>query len=304
MIYQNRIKNMPQQAFRFLFIINRGSGRKKNTDWEGVIKDYFTNLPHSLHFFSLPTENAVSKLRKTLEEVAPQRVVAVGGDGTVSFAAREVMGSALLFGILPAGSANGMAKELGIPDTPQQALDIILKGEARSVDVIGLNGSHICLHLSDIGLNAQLVKYFQKGGTRGLIGYAFALLKVLYRKQRIKVVVQTRDQLVERTALMVLIANASRYGTGATINPEGDICDGFFEIVIVSKIGMNEIFRMFLHFRRFDPKSIEVLSARAANLETARKAHFQVDGEYIGKVDRVVAKVLPEKLLMIVPKGS
>lgn len=243
------------------------------------------------------------ELNEAIVEYKPHKVIAVGGDGTVNFVAKELIGTAIHMGILPAGSANGMAKELGIPDAPEEAVKALLSGEIKNTDAIELDNTKICLHLSDIGLNAQLIKYFEEGHTRGKIGYALALIKALYRKHQVKVTVQTKENEVQRSALMVLIANASKYGTGATINPEGNLFDGFFEVIIVRRIGLREILKMFLKFQRFDPKKIEMLSAKSVILETKRRVHFQVDGEYIGKVNKVIAKIIPGGLKLIVPKN-
>lgn len=294
---------MPQDNLKILFVVNKVSGRK-NTDWVKLIKEHFGGRLHFLvQFFEMPANNAEEGLREAIKNFKPQRVVAVGGDGTVTFTARELIGKDIEMGILPAGSANGMAKELAIPADFKKALQIVLEGEVREADVIGLNDTEICLHLSDLGLNAQLVKHFDDGNIRGKAGYALALLKTLYKKQRIKVTVQSKDKDVQRTAIMVIIANASKYGTGATINPIGNLYDGFFEVVIVTKIGIAEIVNMFTGFKRFNPHHIEVLSTKSAILETKHKAHFQIDGEYKGKVNKVSAKMLKGKLKLIVPKG-
>lgn len=293
---------MPQDNLTILFVVNKVSGRK-NTDWVKRIEEHFIGLPYVLQFFKMPLNNAADGLKASINAFKPQRVVAVGGDGTVTFVAKELIGKDIEMGILPAGSANGMARELGIAEDIKKALNIVMEGEVKEMDVIGLNDTEICLHLSDLGLNAQLVKHFDEGNTRGTLGYAMALVKTLYKKQRIKVTIQSKDKDVQRNAIMVIIANASKYGTGATINPLGNLYDGLFEVVIVTKIGIAEIFKMFTGFKRFNPQHIEVLSTRSAILETKHKAHFQIDGEYKGKVNKVYAKMLKGKLKLIVPKN-
>lgn len=293
---------MPEDIFRILFVVNKSSGRKKRVNWEAIIKKHMEGLQHSTRFFRMEENGSPLELNKAIVEYKPHKVIAVGGDGTVNFVAKELVGTPVHMGILPAGSANGMAKELGIPDDPEEALKALFTGEIKNTDTIELNNSKVCVHLSDIGLNAQLIKYFEEGNTRGKIGYALALIKTLYRKHQVKVTVQTKENEVHRSALMVLIANASKYGTGATINPEGNLFDGFFEVIIVRKIGLREILKMFLKFQRFDPKKIEMLSAKSVILETRRRAHFQVDGEYMGKVNKVIAKIIPGRLKLIVPK--
>lgn len=289
---------------KILFVINPGSGRKKDVDWKAIIEKYFEHLSHAIDFFIVEGDNASKELKKVINKSKPQRVIAVGGDGTVAMVAKELLHSDMQMGIIPAGSANGMARELEIPDEPEKALEIILEGEVKSADVILMNEKDICLHLSDIGLNAQLIKYFKEGSLRGKLGYARVVLKVLLRKQRMRVVIQSKEAEVLRSAVMVAIANASKFGTGATINPQGDIYDGIFEVVIVRKLGVLEILKMFLKFQRFNPKKIEVLPATSVKIETSHYVHFQIDGEYFGKVKSVTAKILPAQLNLLLPTNE
>ncbi len=295
---------MTHQINRILFVINKGSGRKKNIDWKQIIEDHFSKLPNTIDFFMMPVDDCYNKLTVRVRNFHPELVVAVGGDGTVTMVAKLMLGTQIPMGILPAGSANGMAKELQIPEDPQKALEVLNTGEIRSTDLIRINDSEICLHLSDIGINAQLVKYFQQGSIRGKIGYALALIKALRRKKRMTVYVSTRNEEVQREASMLLIANASKYGTGATINPDGSIYDGVFEVVVVRGLNLWQVGKMFLKFQRFNPKKIEFLQATSVRIETSRKMDFQVDGEYIGKVSKVEAKCMPGALKLIVPQES
>ena len=116
------------------------------------------------------------------------------------------------------------------------------------------------------------------------------------------VTIQTNKEEIKRKAFMVVIANASKYGTGALINPEGDLGDGFFEIVIVRRITFFSVLKMFLQFKRFNPKKVELFQAKSAVFSTAKKVHFQVDGEYLGRVKKVKAEILRSQLLLILPR--
>jgi diacylglycerol kinase (ATP) len=290
-------------GLRILFIINPVSGRKSRPELEGSIKAYFKDLPHTTEFFLLDGKNDAHSIHDKINGFKPDRVVAAGGDGTVTLVAKHILGTSMALGIIPTGSANGMAKELNIPVVLDDALDIITKGIIKCSDVIEIN-NQVCLHLSDIGLNAQLIKYFDKGNIRGKIGYARVVLKVLYRKQKMQVTIQTKDTEIEREALMIVLANASKYGTGAVINPHGSLYDGLFEVVIIRRLGIAELFRMLIKPQPFNPEKIEVFHASSVEIETVKKVHFQVDGEYVGKVKRVKAKILPAQLNLILPLAS
>ncbi|MEJ7683055.1 MAG: diacylglycerol kinase family protein [Segetibacter sp.] len=228
---------------------------KKKTH-EASINKYFEKLEHKIKFFLLNGKNDAEELEKYIEEVKPEKVVAVGGDGTISMVAKKIFGTDMQLGILPAGSANGMARELNIPINTEQALDIVEKGIVRKADAICIN-DEICLHLSDIGMNARLIKYFDEGNMRGKWGYAKVALKVLLRKQNIRIIIQAKEKEIKRDAFMVVLANASKYGTGAIINPKGDLYDGLFEVVIIKQIGIATLFKVWFRPRNLDPKKLK-----------------------------------------------
>jgi diacylglycerol kinase (ATP) len=285
---------------KLLFVINPISGGREKTEHETAISEHFKSLPHSIHYFLLTGNNDARRVAEEIEKIKPDKVVAVGGDGTVTMVAKQVLGTNMEMAILPAGSANGMARELNIPLTLPEALLIADQGQVKKADVIKIN-DQVCLHLSDIGLNARLIKYFEEGNMRGKLGYAKVGLKVLWRKQHMQVVIETKGAEIKRDAFMVVLANASKYGTGAVINPEGDLYDGLFEVVIIRRLAVFEILKMWFSPKPFNPKNIEMLRAESVRIETAHRVHFQVDGEYIGKVKKVVANILHAKLNIIVP---
>lgn len=282
-----------------LFVINPISGGKQKNDHEAAIKKYFEPLAHKINFFLLNGKNDSQELDNCISSVKPDKVVAVGGDGTVSMVTKKIVGTDMQLGIVPAGSANGMARELNIPAIIEEALDIIEKGVARKMDTICIN-NEICLHLSDIGLNARLIKYFEEGNMRGKLGYAKVALKALFKKQNIRVIIQAKDREIKRDAFMVVLANASKYGNGAIINPKGDLYDGLFEVVIIKQIGILTLLKVWIMPRNLDPEKIEIIQAKAVHIQTHRKVHFQVDGEYLGRVNTVNAEILPGKLSILV----
>ena len=288
-------------GLKILFVINPISGAKGKIAWEPAIRKYFESLPHSIEFFLLDGKDDATSLKYWIEKLQPERVIAVGGDGTVSLVAEQLLGINIAMGILPAGSANGMAKELDIPTEVEGALNIILNGVIKPCDAIRINDKEISLHLSDLGVNAQLVKYFEQGNLRGKLGYALKVFKVLWRKKMMDVTIKTNKEEIKRRAFMVVIANASKYGTGALINPEGNLGDGLFEIVVVRRIHFISVLKMFLKFKRFNPKKVELFQAESAVITTVKKTHFQVDGEYLGKVDNVKAAIIKSQLKIILP---
>lgn len=289
-------------GMRLFFVVNPISGGKKKQDWEAAIREYVRDSPHQAEFFVLTGENDKRSVQHHLSTLQPDRVVAVGGDGTVKLLAALLKETGTPLGIIPAGSANGMAKELGIPSTIAGALETVLNGQVQKTDVIRINEEELCIHLSDLGMNAMLVRYFEQSEGRGMWGYGKALLRMLWEKRKMRATIITDSGTHKRGAYMIALANARKYGTGANINPDGRVDDGRFEVVVVRRINLLEICKAIFTDRSFHPQKIEVFSTRSLDLTLQRRMHFQVDGEYRGKTSRVQARILPGVLNLMVPR--
>lgn len=289
-------------SMKILFILNPISGGKKKIDWENAIRTYFKKLPHEIEIYVLTGKDDTGSLQYWIDKLQITRVVAVGGDGTISLVAKQLQGTGLTMGILPGGSANGMARELGIPELPEEALDIVVNGKIKACDLIKINDDEISLHLSDFGLNARLIKYFDENKLRGMWGYARMVIKVLWRKKLMTALVEADNINLETSAYMIVIANARKYGTGAVINPQGNLSDGMFEIIILRKFPVLELCKMLLSYKKFNPRKVEIFQTKTATITLKRNTHFQVDGEYKGKIKKVVASIMASPLNILVPK--
>lgn len=279
-----------------LFVINPKSGRGKQ-DPQNLIHTFFQDKPYHIHYFNIHTARKKGlSLQQAVHELQPDGVVAVGGDGTVRAVASVLVDTGIPLGILPVGSANGMARELSLPLTLPEALEVIVQRNTQQIDVVRVDRDQYCVHLGDIGLNALMVKYFEKSGIRGQIGYARVALKTLYYRQLLDITIDNGKEKLERQAFMVVFGNARQYGTGAFINPDGDLSDGIFEVVLIKQLSVLELLKMLFRHRPFDPRKTEIIPAQHITIHTKRKAHFQLDGEYLGKVYRVNADIMHRAL--------
>lgn len=283
---------------KLLFVINPGSGNN-DIDFEDLIDQFAAKhreIRVGKHMLDNPAD--CEALKAAVLAYDPDKVIAVGGDGTIKLVAEQLMGSGIPIGILPAGSANGMAKELGIPTDPEQALDLILTGNPHKIHLLKVN-NELCIHLSDIGFNAYVVKTFDNLPHRGMFGYIKAAWHVLWRHYRMKAVFSIDDQVVEREAVMIVMANATSYGTGIRINPEGRLDDNLFEVIIIKKISLIELLKMGFTRLPFNPRKTELYQTSSLLVRSRKKVHFQVDGEYLGKVNEVRAELLPKAATLI-----
>lgn len=283
---------------KLLFVLNTGSGNRE-VDYKGIIEGYFASSNHSFEIYTLPKDCSLEKLKSKITSFNAEKVIAVGGDGTLKLVAECMLGSGTPVGIIPAGSANGMAKELGIPEDPLQALKVCINGNPKKIHAIRVN-DELCIHLADIGFNAYLVKKFANLNHRGMWGYTKAAWQALWSHHKMEVSFKIDDEMICSEAAMVVIANATMYGTGVKINPEGRLDDRLFEVVLVKKYSVMEILKLKFTNRKLNPKNIEVFQTAALNIKTKHKAHFQVDGEYIGKVNQIKAVIINNAISVIV----
>ncbi|MBP6549812.1 MAG: diacylglycerol kinase, partial [Flavobacterium sp.] len=104
----------------------------------------------------------VSKIKALYEEHQPERIVVAGGDGTIKMVAEATEGQDVVLGILPLGSSNGLAVDLDLMKSLDENLEIAFHNDCMELDTIVVNNQK-CLHLSDLGLNANLIKNYEEG---------------------------------------------------------------------------------------------------------------------------------------------
>jgi diacylglycerol kinase family enzyme len=300
-LFFKKLKSSPllQENARIFFVINPGSGTDK-TDWRGEADSFFTQTKYQTAFYELTEGCQPEAIKKEMLDFSPSVVVSCGGDGTVKLVAALVKDTNIPMAILPAGSANGMAKELKIPPDPKDALKIIVEGTPQKIHLLEVNGE-TCIHLSDAGFNAFIVKKFEEGSRRGQWGYVKAAWKALWNHTKMEVTIVADGERIRRRAVMVVLANATMYGNGVVINPAGSLQDDLFEVVIMKKISLAEIFKMRFTQGDFNTKKTELMQTSEVRIASRHRFHFQTDGEYRGKIKTVEAKLLPGKITVLVP---
>jgi YegS/Rv2252/BmrU family lipid kinase len=166
-------------------------------------------------------------------------VIAWGGDGTINEVASELVGTGIPLGIVRAGSGNGLARELGIPTQPDQALDIALTGRVRTVDAGEIEG-HRFFNVAGIGFDAAMAADFNRLGSerRGPLRYAGVVARALLRYRAVHYVIGVDGQRVNSNALLVAIANLAQYGSDAVIAPGALPDDGLLDVMVVGERGV------------------------------------------------------------------
>lgn len=288
---------MKPKNLNIFFLINPKSGNNA-INYKQEIKAYFKEKEVEITLYELTKNCSLKKIKDVIINSKSDRVIAVGGDGTLKLVAECLLESKIPIGIIPAGSANGMAKELGIPLTLEEALALTIHGKPKYIHAVKIN-NELCIHLADIGFNAYLVKKFDELPTRGMWTYTKAAWHAFRYHRKMDVEFTIGKKTIKEEAAMVAIANAKQYGTGLEINPKGKLNDNLFELIIVKDYAVMEIFKIWFTKLPWDPKKIEIFQTSNLKISTKHKAHFQVDGEYIGKLNQIEAKIIPKAIQVI-----
>lgn len=271
---QNKKKNI-------FLIINSfaGHGNKSKPAVESALswlkenagKVEFTYTQHPGHAIQL-AKNAIADF---------DIIVAVGGDGTVNEVAQGLIGTSKTMGILPIGSGNGLARELGISMNLQKSAHTLIEGKKQQIDVCKINKQRF-LCTSGIGFDAQVADKMSKAKSRGFLRYIQLTIQESFAFKPFKIKMNVEDKVIEKPVFLVTFANASQFGNNARIAPNASMTDGLMDVVVVNpfnKIWL-PVFGIGL-FTRFIPKLpfVDCYKAKQVEIEIAETSFYHFDGE-------------------------
>lgn len=228
-------------------------------------------------------------------------VVAWGGDGTVNEVATSLVGTAAALGVVPSGSGNGLARELGVARRPERALADALAATPRSIDA-GELGGRLFVNIAGIGFDAHVAECFDRDhrGRRGLATYARITCREMWRYEARDYRV---DDAVLRRALLVTVANTGQWGNGARIAPEARPDDGRLDLVVFEESSrlsaIAAIPRLFLGTFTA-ARGVSTRRIERAAIECDRPMAFHVDGEPALGGTRLEVAVRPAALRVAV----
>jgi diacylglycerol kinase (ATP) len=229
------------------------------------------------------------------------RVIAAwGGDGTVNEVASAVAFTEASLAIIPSGSGNGLARELGIPLEPVDAFRAALGGVERIIDAGELDG-RLFFNIAGIGLDARVAQRFAAGGLvrRGLLRYLELTAQELFTYDPDEHVVAVDGDVQRERALIVALANARQYGNGAIVAPHARLDDGQLDVVVVARRPLVTIVRqlpMVFAGRIDELPGVTIRRGAEIEVTSARPVIYHVDGEpFVGAASitgRVRARAL------------
>ena len=285
----------------FILVVNPISGDVDKAEIIEIASNFAESQNVNLIIFETTGKNDEVAIQKLQEENNAERIIIVGGDGTIKMVAEAMKDHEVILGIIPGGSANGLSVDLNLPDEIEENLKIAFQNDYMQMDMISINGKK-SLHLSDIGINAELVKNYENSNVRGKLGYALQAINTLTGlKDPFHAKIETKNRTVETEARMVVIANSQKYGTGVTINPQGVMNDGKFEIVIIKNLDLIVFGQILSGNMPMESGDVEIISTNKATITTNVPVSFQIDGEYCDEVTKLEVEILPNQMKIAIP---
>lgn len=285
---------------KFILVINPISGDLDKTEIVNKTKAFAERLDIEIVVYETTGKEDEKHIEKLFLELKPERVLIAGGDGTIKIVGEALEKHDVIFGIIPAGSANGLAMDLNLPTDLDENIKVAIQNNSISIDMVEINQKK-SLHLSDIGLNALLVKNYENGSIRGKLGYALKVVPTLSEADDpFLATISFDEKKIECNCQMIVIANSQKYGTGVTINPYGSINDGKFEIIVLKSVDLLTIGKIVTGNMSQDLEEVDTYSTNKATITTSRKISFQIDGEYCGEENNLEIAILPNQMKIAV----
>jgi diacylglycerol kinase (ATP) len=235
-------------------------------------------IDYDLHFTNEPLE--ATDVCKMGIEAGFTHIVAMGGDGTVNEVANGLQGFDSILCVIPAGNGNDFVRTVGIPIDPFHALDVLMHGTTRTIDVGRVAEDRCVVNGLGVGIDAQVARdVLRMERLRGVPAYLTAAVKEVFRFKAFPITLAAEDWNLEFECLSLGIANGPFCGGGFKLAPLAKVDDGRIDVAAVGD------------FPRLE-RLIRLPQARAGKHLSLSRVHYrQVESVTVSSPSKLVAHV-------------
>ncbi len=243
-------------------------------------------LPGHSEFIYIRKGDSILEIAREKASVF-SHIVACGGDGTVNRVANAIIGSQAVMGVIPLGSGNDFAQNIGLPLNFEKNLQVLFEDNKTSVDAIKTEWGYF-LNTFGIGVDG-LTNYYSNNSPfkHGGLKYFWAGLRALFESKPFNVTLKIREpaQVIKRKAWMVTIANGKTEGGRYIISPNSLYNDGEVELILVKKVPKVRLITEFIKLSfgySFKEDIVEVFKSRKEfDVQTESNLKVHADGEQV-----------------------
>ncbi len=235
------------------------------------------------------------------------RIVLGGGDGTINLALDALLEGDRPLGILPLGTANDLARSLGLPDDPESALDVIVLGQARPIDVARANDVSF-INAVGMGLGPRMTSEMDSDEKRrfGVVAYLLGILRALRGQPHFHARIEFDGRIREYDCLQITVANGIHYGGGMTVADDAKIDDGRLDVLVIRHQGYLRLLGNAVRLRTGDMRAADTVHhvrAREVTITTHPGQDVTADGEFLAETP-IDCRVLPGSLRVFTPEQT
>ncbi|HEY8649424.1 MAG TPA: diacylglycerol kinase family protein [Chthoniobacterales bacterium] len=262
-------------------ILNPTARSERARGWQERVRSICTDAV--LCATSHPGE--AEKLARNAVREGFERIVAAGGDGTINEVVNGIAGSDAALGLLPMGTMNVFATELGLPSYDLNRCWEIIKAEhTRLIDLPSANGKHF-VQLAGVGLDAQVVKETSLALKRnfGPLSYLFSAAQIAGR-QPPRLLIESENAVTDEGSF-ILIGNGRRYGGPFPFFKHAMIDDGLLDVLVFKRLGYLEIIKYLqnvIFTSDITLPEVEYFQTRRLRVSSEEEVPVEIDGELVG----------------------
>ncbi|MCW3168338.1 diacylglycerol kinase family protein [Chryseobacterium sp. 09-1422] len=281
---------------RVAFIINPFSAKK---NYQPFLNELKKKVDNPLYYISESIVGTDEFIQKHFPDT--DIFVAIGGDGTISTVAKNLINTEKILAIFPAGSGNGFSNETQFSKNLDELVEKLNHRKSRKIDTFTVNG-RLSINVSGTGFDGKVVKEFEKT-SRGFKNYIKVSLKTFFNYKPIKLkFLDEKYRQHNGKYLMINIANTRQFGNNAYIAPMASKSDGLVDMVLVKKFPLTYsplfAFRMFTKKLKEDDY-ITYLPVSEVEFKVNTK-NWHLDGEFNKIKSPIHIKVQPSSLTILI----
>jgi YegS/Rv2252/BmrU family lipid kinase len=290
-----------------IVIMNRGAGGAD--DPETRIRDLLRAHGEEPRFVHPDRGTSLSAIAREAAQSDERVIVAAGGDGTISGVAAALAGTDKVLGVLPVGTLNHFAKDLGLPLDLESAVRTIVEGETASVDAGEVNG-RIFINNSSLGIYPRIVarrEAQQERLARGKwVAFFWATLQALRRFPFLNLRIAFEGREISRRTAFLFVGNNEYQIAGFNLGSRACVNGGNLGLYMSHGTGRFGLFRLAFHalFGRVDQaKDFDAFCVKEARIETRKRCLLvALDGEIERMETPLNYRIRPAALRVLVPR--
>ncbi|MFA5674961.1 MAG: diacylglycerol kinase family protein [Christensenellales bacterium] len=289
----------------YYIIFNPTAGAGRSYKAMNIVTKYLQD--NSIKYKEAHTEykRHATKLAKAAIGKGYKGIISVGGDGTLLEVAEELFGTDEKLGIIPAGTGNDFRQSVNVPKDITSALQIILSGNTKLVDVGFLDDNQPFLNVAGAGFDVSVIRNTQKvrkiatGGLAYFIGILMSIIK--YKSVRLRIT--ANGESFVRDVLLIAVANGKCFGGGLYVAPNASVQDGLFNVLILKHAPR---WRILFELPKLKKGRVEKISVAEQfmcsqiTIECDSSQAFDIDGEICGHTPKTLV-IKPSALNVFCP---